>query len=147
MAAKAEADSLVAQFSEELLADGRQRLVRHGAGPERVIQTLIGSIKVRRQKVRDQETNVLAEAKIRVTSNILPKRARRCKCLNALLPVLYLRGISPSCARRVVSDECELVSVSEQWQSVRPQEGRATQRERRRGSTCNSVGCGERAPG
>ena len=64
-----------------------------------MIQTLIGSIEVRRQKVRDRETNVLAEAKILVTSNILPKWARRCKSLDALLPVLYLRGISPSCAR------------------------------------------------
>ena len=38
-ALKAQADSFGAQFSEDLLADGRQRLVRHGAGPERVIQT------------------------------------------------------------------------------------------------------------
>ncbi len=33
-------------------------------------------------------------ARIRFTSNILPKWARRTKCLDALLPVLYLRGIS-----------------------------------------------------
>ena len=106
-ALKAEADSFVAQFSEDLLADGRQRLVRHGAGPERVIQTGIGPIAVRRQKVRDRlpgsrmpafdergATNVPAEAKIRFTSNILPKWARRSKSLDALLPALYLRGIS-----------------------------------------------------
>ena len=93
-ALKAEADSFVAQFSEDLLADGRQRVVRHGAGPERVIQTGIGPIEVRRQKVRDRATNVPAEAKIRFTSNILPKWARRSKSLDALLPALYLRGIS-----------------------------------------------------
>jgi transposase-like protein len=31
---------------------------------------------------------------VRFTSNILPKRARRSRSLDALLPVLYLRGIS-----------------------------------------------------
>ena len=90
----AEADSFVAQFSEDLLADGRQRVVRHGAGPERVIQTGIGPIEVRRQKVRDRATDLTGEAKIRFTSNILPKWARRSKSLDALLPALYLRGIS-----------------------------------------------------
>ena len=93
-ALKAEADSFVAQFSEDLLADGRQRVVRHGAWPERVIQTGIGPIEVRRQKVRDRATGLPVEAKIRFTSNILPKWARRSKSLDALLPALYLRGIS-----------------------------------------------------
>jgi hypothetical protein len=93
-ALKAEADDFVAMFSEDLLADGRQRIVRHGAGPERAIQTGIGPIEVRRQKVRDRATDVPAEAKIRFTSNILPKWARRSKSLDALLPVLYLRGVS-----------------------------------------------------
>lgn len=93
-ALKAEADSFVAQFGAELLPDGRQRLVRHGAGPERVIQTGIGPIAVQRQKVRDRAMEVPPEAKIRFTSNILPKWARRSKSLDALLPVLYLRGVS-----------------------------------------------------
>ncbi len=93
-ALKAEADDFVAMFSEDLLAGGRQRIVRHGAGPERAIQTGIGPIEVRRQKVRDRATDVPAEAKIRFTSNILPKWARRSKSLDALLPVLYLRGVS-----------------------------------------------------
>lgn len=93
-ALKAEADGFVARFSEDLLADGRQRIVRHGAGPERVIQTGIGPIEVRRQKVRDRLTEVPAEARVRFSSNILPKWARRTKSLDALLPVLYLRGIS-----------------------------------------------------
>ena len=93
-ALKAEAASFVARFGDELLADGRQRVVRHGAGPEREIQTGIGPITVQRQKVRDRPTDVPPEAKIRFTSNILPKWARRSKSLDALLPVLYLRGVS-----------------------------------------------------
>ena len=93
-ALKAEAAGFVAQFSEELLLDGRQRIVLHGAGPERTIQTGIGAIPVRRQKVRDRATDAPPAAKIRFTSNILPKWARRTRSLDALLPVLYLRGVS-----------------------------------------------------
>lgn len=93
-ALKAEATSFVAQFMDERLPDGRQRVVRHGTGPERTIQTGIGPIPVERQKVRDRATGVPAEGKIRFTSNILPKWARRSRSLDTLLPVLYLRGIS-----------------------------------------------------
>lgn len=37
-ALKAEADCFVEMFAHACLPNGRQRLVRHGAGPERVIQ-------------------------------------------------------------------------------------------------------------
>ena len=93
-ALRAEATSFVAQFTDERLPDGRRRIVRHGNGPERMIQTGIGPIPVQRQKVRDRATGVPAERKIRFTSNILPRWARRSKSLDALLPVLYLRGVS-----------------------------------------------------
>src|SRR6056297_534551 len=93
-ALKAEAASFVAQFAEELLPDGRQRVVRHGAGPERTIQTGIGAIPVQRPKVRDRAEGLPDDDKIRFSSNILPKWARRSKSLDAVLPVLYLRGIS-----------------------------------------------------
>ena len=93
-ALKAEAASFVAQFTEERLPDGRQRVVLHGAGPERTIQTGIGAIPVRRPKVRDRATDAPAEEKIRFSSSILPKWARRSRSLDALLPILYLRGVS-----------------------------------------------------
>jgi transposase-like protein len=93
-ALKAEAASFVEQFADERLPDGRRRVVRHGTGPERTIQTGIGPIPVRRQKVRDRATGAPAEQKIRFTSNFLPRWARRSRSLDALLPVLYLRGVS-----------------------------------------------------
>ena len=89
----AEADSFVAKCKDLKLPDGRDRIVRHGHGPRRSIQTGIGRIEVRRPKVRDRG-GVGAEDKIRFTSSILPKWARRTKSLDALLPVLYLRGVS-----------------------------------------------------
>ena len=93
-ALKAEADAFVASFADERLNDGRQRVVRHGHGPQRSIQTGIGAIDVRRPKIRDRAQGQPESEKVRFTSNILPKWARRSKSLDVLLPVLYLRGIS-----------------------------------------------------
>jgi putative transposase len=92
-ALRAEVDAFVAGFSDETLPDGRQRVVRHGYAPSRSIQTGIGPIEVTRAKVRDR-AEVPSEEKIRFTSAILPRWARRSKSLDALLPILYLRGIS-----------------------------------------------------
>ena len=57
---RAEADAFVAQYPDEILPDGRQRIVRHGYGPERSIQTWIGALDVRRPQVRDRAANVPA---------------------------------------------------------------------------------------
>ena len=54
---------------------------------------VLGPVEVRRAKVRDRG-DVGAAEKIRFTWSILPKWARRTKSLDALLPVLYLRGVS-----------------------------------------------------
>ena len=89
----AEADAFVALWKDVKLPDGRDRVVRHGHGPERAIQTGVGPVAVRRAKVRDRG-KVSAAEKIRFTSSILPKWARRTRSLDALLPILYLRGIS-----------------------------------------------------
>jgi transposase-like protein len=89
----AEADAFVALWKDVKLPDGRDRVVRHGHGPQRMIQTGVGPVAVRRAKVRDRGEVGRAE-KIRFTSSILPKWARRTKSLDALLPILYLRGIS-----------------------------------------------------
>ena len=89
----AEADAFVAQWQDLKLPDGRGRVVRHGHGPARTIQTGVGPVEVRRAKVRDRG-EVSAQEKIRFTSSILPKWARRTRSLDALLPVLYLRGVS-----------------------------------------------------
>jgi len=75
---------------EKRLPDGRARVVRHGHGPERTIQTGIGPVPVKRVKLRDRGAEDAASGgeKIAFTSTILPKWARRTKSLDALLPVL-----------------------------------------------------------
>lgn len=92
-ALRAEVDAFVSGFADETLPDGRQRVVRHGYAPSRTIQTGIGPIEVTRAKVRDRAA-VAREKKIRFTSAILPRWARRSRSLDALLPILYLRGVS-----------------------------------------------------
>jgi putative transposase len=95
-AIEAEAEAFLAAMREERLADGRARLVRHGHGPERMVQTGIGPVPVRRAKIRDraEAASEGAGERITFTSALLPKWARRTRSLEALLPVLYLRGIS-----------------------------------------------------
>lgn len=92
-AIEAEAEAFLALMSDWKLEDGRARFVRHGHGPERSIQTGIGAVPVQRAKIRDRGVGE-AEARIRFSSAILPRWARRSPSLEALLPVLYLRGVS-----------------------------------------------------
>jgi putative transposase len=92
-AVEAEAEAFLAEMRGLRLPDGRDRLVRHGHGPERLVQTGIGPVAVRRVKLRDRGAGADAEP-IRFTSTILPRWARRTRSLDALLPVLYLRGVS-----------------------------------------------------
>ncbi len=92
-AVEIEAEVFLAAMKDLKLPDGRDRVVRHGHGPAREIQTGIGPVEVSRVKIRDRGAASEGEP-IRFTSAILPLWARRAKSLDALLPVLYLRGIS-----------------------------------------------------
>ena len=92
-AIEAEAEAFLALMADWKLEDGRARFVRHGHGPERSIQTGIGAVPVQRAKIRDRGAGE-ADERIRFTSAILPRWARRSPSLEALLPVLYLRGVS-----------------------------------------------------
>ena len=88
-----EAEAFLASREGLRLPDGRARLVRHGHGPEREVQTGIGPVPVARVKIRDRGAGDNGE-RIRFSSALLPRWARRTRSLDALLPVLYLRGVS-----------------------------------------------------
>jgi putative transposase len=92
-AVEAEAEAFLAMMAGARLPDGRERIVRHGHGPERAVQTGIGPVEVRRVKLRARGAGENGQ-RIRFTSAILPRWARRTPSLDALLPVLYLRGVS-----------------------------------------------------
>jgi hypothetical protein len=60
--------------------------------PERSIMTGIGPVAVRQPRVRDRAG--ADGERLRFSPNILPRYARRTKSLEALIPILYLKGIS-----------------------------------------------------
>jgi hypothetical protein len=91
-AAETDFETFLASTAELVLPDGRQRVVRHGHDPVRAIQTGIGAVEVQKPKARDRAA--ASGERLRFSSNILPTWARRTKSLEALLPVLDLRGIS-----------------------------------------------------
>ena len=92
-AIEAEAEAFLALMKGVQLPDGRDRVVRHGHAPERVVETGIGPVAVQRVKLRDRGTGKGGE-RIRFTSAILPRWSRRTRSLDAVLPILYLRGVS-----------------------------------------------------
>jgi transposase-like protein len=92
-AVEAEAEAFLATMKDMRLPDGRERVVRHGLGPERLVQTGIGPVPVQRVKLRDRGAGPEG-GRIRFSSALLPRWARRTPSLDALLPVLYLRGVS-----------------------------------------------------
>jgi len=68
--------------------DGRQAVVRNGFLPARDLVTGVGPVRIRQGRLRDQRR------KVKFTSRILPPYLRRVPSVEALIPVLYLKGIS-----------------------------------------------------
>jgi putative transposase len=67
--------------------DGQRLVVRNGHLPEREIASGVGPIKVRQPRVRHRDGGQFSSA-------ILPKYMRRTPSVDALIPALYLKGIS-----------------------------------------------------
>lgn len=96
-----EAEQFLSAHAHLTTDDGYQRLVRHGHLPERQIQTGIGSVTVKKPRVRDRCGS--PDDRIKYTSTILPSYIRRSKSLDELIPALYLRGISTGDFQEVLS--------------------------------------------
>jgi putative transposase len=88
-AIEVEVAMLFAQYADRRDTQGRQAIVRNGYLPERDVQTGIGAVRVRVPRVRDR-----SGTGIRFHSALLPPSIRRSKSLEALLPWLYLQGVS-----------------------------------------------------
>jgi len=88
-AVQAEFDDFLAGVSGERLEDGRAAVVRNGFQPERAILTGLGSVSVRVPKARSR-----AEEPAVFRSALVPPYVRRAKSVEAVLPWLYLHGVS-----------------------------------------------------
>jgi transposase-like protein len=78
----------IERFKDERDLRDRHLVVRNGSLPEREIVTGIGPLRVKQPRIYDKR-----EGKA-FTSNILPRYMRRVPSIDALVPVLYLKGIS-----------------------------------------------------
>ncbi len=67
---------------------GHRMVVRNGHLPERELITGLGPVSVRQPRVKDRREGE------RFTSKILPPYMRRVPSIDALIPALYLRGVS-----------------------------------------------------
>ena len=85
-AVAAELAAFLARHGDLELPDGGQRVVRRGHDPARPIQTGIGPVEASKPTARDGGAR--ADERIRYSSSILPKWARRTKSLDVLVPAL-----------------------------------------------------------
>ena len=88
-AIEAEVETLLAEFSEVSLIDGRRAVVRNGHLPAREILTTVGPVEVRVPKVRDR-----TGSGVKFNSALAPPYVRRSARVAAALPWLYLKGVS-----------------------------------------------------
>jgi len=88
-AVQAELEGFMAQFLTERTEGGHAAVVRNGHHPARPIQTGIGPVSVRIPKVRSKNGQPVT-----FRSALVPPYVRRTKTLEAVLPWLYLKGIS-----------------------------------------------------
>ncbi|MGA7306170.1 MAG: IS256 family transposase [Rhodothermales bacterium] len=87
---EAEVESFLCHYDSLRDPGGRRRLVRNGYHTEREVETGIGAVSVRVPRVRDRAD----EEQIRFRSSILPPYLRKTRSIEALIPWLYLKGIS-----------------------------------------------------
>lgn len=88
-AVEAELASMLSEYKDYTLSDGRQAVVRNGYLPERTIQTGIGDVSVKVPKVRDRSGGGIC-----FRSSLLPLYLKRSKSIEELIPWLYLKGLS-----------------------------------------------------
>src|SRR3954467_8972982 len=91
-AVEAEVEAFLAAHAGLADGQGRRRLVRNGHAPERSIQTGVGSVEVRRPRVRDRGDG--GSGPVRFSSAVLPPYLRRTRNIEELVPRLVGRGVS-----------------------------------------------------
>jgi putative transposase len=88
-AVQAEFEEFLARFSGDRVEDGRAAVVRNGSQPAREVLTGLGPVRVCIPKSRSR-----AEAPAVFHSRLVPPYVRRAKSVDAVLPWLYLHGVS-----------------------------------------------------
>jgi len=88
-AIEAEVTQLLGEYAGHQDEQGRAAVVRNGYLPEREVLTGVGAVTVKVPKVRSR-----TEEPVVFRSSLVPPYVRRAKTLDAVLPWLYLKGVS-----------------------------------------------------
>lgn len=97
-AVQAEFDEFLERFALERTEEGHAAVVRNGFQPEREVLTGLGPVVVRIPKVRSR-----VEEPAVFRSHLVPPYVRRAKSVDAVLPWLYLHGVSTGDMREALA--------------------------------------------
>ena len=93
-ALQAEVDAYCARFADERDENGRRLVVRNGYHEPREVTTCAGAVAVHAPRVNDKRIDPETAERQRFSSAILPPWARKTPQIEAVLPLLYLHGLS-----------------------------------------------------
>jgi putative transposase len=93
-ALEAEVDAYIAACAEQVDERGHRLVRRNGHAPARSIAAGVGQVEVVRPRVDDRRVDPATGQRARFQSVILPRWCRRSPKVAAVLPLLYLHGLS-----------------------------------------------------
>jgi transposase-like protein len=96
VALEAEVDAYIAGYAEQVDECGHRLVRRNGHAPARQVATGVGQVEVARPRVDDRRVDPETGQRMRFHSVILPRWVRRSPKVAAVLPLLYLHGLSSS---------------------------------------------------
>ena len=96
VALEAEVDAYIAACAEARDQRGHRLVRRNGHAPARQLATGAGQVEVVRPRVDDRRTDPATGERVQFASVILPRWCRRSPKVAAVLPLLYLHGLSSS---------------------------------------------------
>ncbi|MGH2715624.1 MAG: IS256 family transposase [Solirubrobacteraceae bacterium] len=124
-ALEAEVEEYVSGLVEELDERGHRLVRRNGHAQQRRLTVGSGTVALRAPRVDDRRSDPETGERVRFSSRILPRYARRSPKVSDVLPVLYLRGLSTGdfepALRELLGEDASGLSASsigrltEQW--------------------------------
>jgi len=93
-AMEAEVADYVAGLASEVDADGHRLVRRNGRHEPRTITTTAGAVDIHQPRVDDRRVDPETGEKRRFRSGLIPPWARKSPRVSAVLPLLYLHGMS-----------------------------------------------------